>query len=95
MRKYFVFFFLAALRLAGRLCYRTRVSWVGDVPPQRWRGIRVVCLLHHTSLFEWLYLLGVPYSFLWRVAQHGVVPAAEKTLQRPVVGFFFRSIARW
>ena len=93
MRKYFVFLFIAGLRLLARPFYRPRVRWVGDVPPDRWRGIRVVCLLHHTSLFEWLYLLGVPYSFLWRVAQHGVVPAAEKTLRRPIVGFFFRSIA--
>ena len=93
MRKYLVFFFLAALRLAARPFYRQVTRWVGEVPPDRWRGIRVVCLLHHTSLFEWLYLVGVPWSFVWRVAQHGVVPAAEKTLQRPIVGYFFRSIA--
>lgn len=93
MRKYFVFCFLTALRLAARPFYRPRARWVGAVLPEPWRGLRVVCLLHHTSLFEWLYLLCVPYSFLWRVAEHGVVPAAEKTLQRPVVGWFFRSIA--
>ena len=93
MRKYFVFALLYSLRLFARLFYRVRVSWIGERPADPWTHIRVVCLLHHTSLFEWLYLLATPARFLWRVAVHGVVPAAEKTLRRPIVGFFFRSIA--
>jgi len=93
LRKFLIFVFLAALRLAARPFYRARTRWVGEVPPNPWQGIRIVCLLHHTSLFEWLYLIGVPWSFLWRVSRHGVVPAAEKTLNRPVIGWFFRSLA--
>jgi len=93
VRKLFVFLFLYGLRLAARPFFRVRVRWIGSPPVDRWRHLRVVCLLHHTSLFEWLYILAVPPSFLWRVAVHGVVPAAEKTLRRPVVGYFFRSIA--
>jgi hypothetical protein len=34
-----------------------------------------------------------PPRFLWRVACHGVVPAAEKTTSRPIVGQFFKLIA--
>jgi 1-acyl-sn-glycerol-3-phosphate acyltransferase len=93
VRKLLVFGFLVALRLLARPFYRARTSWVGEPLPEPWRGIRIVCLLHHTSLFEWLYILAVPYGFLWRVAHHGVVPAAEKTVRRPIVGWFFRSIA--
>ncbi len=93
MRRYFVFCFLAAFRLLGSLCYRAHSHWLGNPPPDRWRGIRVVCFLNHTSLFEWLYIMVAPSSFLWRAAVHGVVPAAEKTLRRPLVGFFFRSLA--
>lgn len=93
MRKFLVFGFLFALRLIATPFYRIRVGWVGTVPEQPWDGLRVVCLLHHTSLFEWLYILATPPRFLWRVAVHGVVPAAAKTVDRPVVGFFFRSIA--
>jgi hypothetical protein len=93
VRKYFVFGFLYLLCLCARPFYRIRVSWVGDPLPQPWRGFRIVCLLHHTSLFEWLYILATPLSFVWRVAEHGVVPAAEKTVKRPIVGVFFRSIA--
>jgi hypothetical protein len=93
LRKYFVFCLLWALRLIARPFYRCRVGWISEPPADPWSGIRIVCLLNHTSLFEWLLILGVPNSFLWRTAEHGVVPAAEKTLQRPIVGFFFRSIA--
>jgi hypothetical protein len=88
-----VFLVLVGCRLIARPFFRVETEWIGTPPPDPWRGLRVVCLLHHTSLLEWLYILAVPYSFLWRVAAHGVVPAAEKTLRRPVVGFFFRSIA--
>lgn len=66
----------------------------GQAPPSPFSGIRLVALLNHTSLFEWLFLAAVPHKFLWEVARHGVVPAAEKTLKRPVVGRFFRALAR-
>jgi 1-acyl-sn-glycerol-3-phosphate acyltransferase len=93
VRKYFVFSFLFAIRLLARPFYSIRMRWVGEPVPRPWSQLRIVCLLNHTSLFEWLYILGVPSSFLWRVAEHGVVPAAEKTVKRPIIGFFFRSIA--
>ena len=93
MRKRFVFFFLSAVRFAARPFYRVETHWLGEPPPDRWHDIRVVCLLHHTSLFEWLLILAVPPSFVRRIAEHGVIPAAEKTLERPIVGRFFRSVA--
>ncbi|KAB2957818.1 MAG: hypothetical protein F9K16_14020 [Thermoanaerobaculia bacterium] len=94
MRKYFVFLFLATLRLAALAFWRRDARWIGDARPgDPWRGYRVVCFLNHTSLFEWLFISVVPLSFIWRVACHGVVPAAGKTLDRPVVGWFFRFLA--
>ncbi|MFN7942655.1 MAG: hypothetical protein U0X73_13785 [Thermoanaerobaculia bacterium] len=93
MRKYLVFLLLSSVKLVARCFFRARSSWIGNPPADPWRGIRVVCFLHHTSLFEWLYVLVVPHRFLWRVACHGVVPAAEKTTKRPIVGWFFKSIA--
>jgi 1-acyl-sn-glycerol-3-phosphate acyltransferase len=93
VRKYFVFALLSVLRLVARPFWRVRVGWVGEPPADPWSHLRVVCLLHHTSLYEWLYILATPRRFVWRVAEHGVVPAAEKTLNRPVVGWFFRSLA--
>ncbi len=93
MRKFFVFSFLFCVRLLGWLFYRVRANWLAHDGGDPWRNIRIVCLLNHTSLFEWLLILAAPPRFLWRAACHGVVPAAEKTLKRPVVGFFFRSLA--
>ena len=69
------------------------MSWIGGRPQgDPWRGIRVLCFLHHTSLFEWLFIAMAPPRFLWRVACHGVVPAAEKTTSRPIVGQFFKLV---
>ena len=93
MRKYFVFCFLAWLRLIAKTFWRVRQAWVGPVPDDPWSGIRLVCFLHHTSLFEWLFIGAVPLRFVWRVAAHGVVPAAEKTIRRPLIGIFFKAIA--
>jgi hypothetical protein len=93
VRSYIVFLFLGTLRLVARLLWRCDVRWIGSPPADPWRGLRLVCLLHHTSLFEWLFIGPTPSRFIWRVARHGVIPAAEKTLRRPVVGFFFRTLA--
>jgi hypothetical protein len=49
--------------------------------------------LNHTSLFEPLVLGGVPNDFIWRIAAHGVVPAADKTTCRPLVGLIFKFVA--
>jgi len=35
----------------------------------------------------------VPGRFLWRLAAHGVIPAADKTTDRPLVGLLFRFVA--
>ncbi|HLT40129.1 MAG TPA: hypothetical protein VK034_27800, partial [Enhygromyxa sp.] len=94
MRKYVVFLFLATIRIVALTFWRREVRWVGDVPPgDPWKGARVVCFLHHTSLFEWVYISVAPLRFLWRAACHGVVPAADKTLRRPLVGTFYKLLA--
>ena len=50
-------------------------------------------VLNHTSLFEWLFAGSVPNRLLRRIAFHAVVPVADKTLDRPLVGRFFRFIS--
>ena len=91
MRKYLVFLVLGTARLISKAFFSREMNWVGGTPPgDPWRGIRVLCFLNHTSLFEWLFIAMAPSRFLWRVANHGVVPAAEKTTSRPIVGHFFK-----
>src|SRR3954447_23043613 len=88
-----VFSMLLTLKYVSKLFYSHDFSWVGDVPPKPWSHIRLVAFLNHTSLFEPVFLGGVPASFIWRLAAHGVVPAADKTTGRPLVGLVFKFVA--
>ena len=93
MRPWIVYGFLLALRRLARLFYRVEMTWIGEPPADRWEELRLVVFLHHTSLFEPVFLGGAPRSFVRQVAFHGVLPAAEKTISRPFVGWLFRMIA--
>jgi 1-acyl-sn-glycerol-3-phosphate acyltransferase len=82
------------LKALSRVFYRHDLKFIGDVPPDPWSNLKLVVFLNHTSLFEPVFLGGpVPASFVWRVARHGVVPAADKTINRPIVGALFRFVA--
>jgi hypothetical protein len=93
LRSFLVFSLLFTLKCLSKIFYKLDFAWVGDVPPQPWRGLRLVAFLNHTSLFEPIFLGGVPNSFIWRLAAHGVVPAADKTTGRPLVGLLFKFVA--
>ena len=93
VRSFTVFTLLLTLKYLSRIFYRHDFAWVGDVPPRPWHDIRLVTFLNHTSLFEPVFLGGVPNQFIWRIAAHGVVPAADKTTGRPLVGLIFRFVA--
>jgi hypothetical protein len=94
IRSALVFCLLVSLKLVSRFFFRPRMRFAGDVPARPWRRIRVVAFLNHTSLYEPVFTAGVPLEFLWRLSRHGVVPAASKTIERPLVGLLFRFIAR-
>ena len=81
------------LKLLSRIFYRPDFGWIGPTPADPWDGIRLVVFLNHTSLFEPVFLSGVPARFIWRLAAHGVIPAADKTTERPLVGLLFRFVA--
>jgi len=94
VRAYLVFLILLGVKAISRLFYRTELEWIGDPPPDRWRRHRIVALLNHTSLYEPIFVGGVPSSFLWRLARHGVAPIASKTADRAVIGRFFGLLAQ-
>lgn len=50
----------------------------------------MVVLLNHTSLYEPLFSQLFPWRFLWRFINNMAAPAASKTLDRPLVGFFWK-----
>jgi hypothetical protein len=88
------FLLLLAVEIVARLFYRLDVRWIGDPPRDRWHRIRLTALLNHTSLYEPLFAGACPVHFLWRLARHGVIPIAQKTTDRAVVGRFFGLIAK-
>lgn len=94
MRAYLVFLFLFLVKIVSRTFYRIEMIWIGEPPPDPWAGHRIVAVLNHTSLYEALFAGGVPNKFLWRMAAHGVVPIAQKTAQRPIVGRIYKTVAR-
>src|SRR6185503_17473553 len=89
-----VFSLLMAIKGVSSIFFRHRLDWVGDPPPDRWERLRIVAFLHHTSLYEPIFLAVVPGHVLWRLARHGVIPAASKTTKRPLVGLLYRFVAR-
>ena len=94
IRSVFVYLFLLFLGLVSRTFYRYQERWLGRVPAKPWSvPFRLVAILNHTSLFEFLYAGITSPAFLWRMARHGTVPIADITIKRPVVGLFWRFIA--
>ncbi len=93
IRSVLVFLLLGVLKTLSRIFYRPDMTFIGTTPRDPWGNIRLVAFLNHTSLFEPVFLSGVPARFMWRLAAHGVVPAAEKTTGRPLVGLIFKFVA--
>jgi 1-acyl-sn-glycerol-3-phosphate acyltransferase len=84
---------LLAVKALSRLFFRIDVDWVEDPGRVDWEQLRIVAILNHTSLYEPLFAGGVENRLLRQIASRGVVPVAEKTLNRPLVGMFFRLVA--
>ena len=94
MRRIFNFFILFVIWVGTRIFYRFDFRWIEPEPDDPWGPpYKVLTILNHTSLFEWLYAGGVPLSFLWRISGHAMVPIADKTVSRPIVGRFFKLLA--
>ena len=88
MKSLISYVFLLCIKYLSRLFYSYKIEWPNS--KIKWREIRLIILLHHTSLFEFLYLAILPNHFLRTLSKRMVVPAADKTLNRPLVGFFFK-----
>jgi hypothetical protein len=84
---------LLGIQTLSRVFWRHDARWVAPPPADPWSDLRILAILNHTSLYEPILAGGVPRALMRRIAHHGVVPVAEKTLRRPVVGRFFRLVA--
>lgn len=82
---------LLAIKYTSQIFYRFKIGWPkGGSSAIKWNEIKLIVFLNHTSLFEFLYLGFLPNRFLRILSKRMVAPAADKTLNRPLVGFFFK-----
>ncbi len=84
---------LRTVKFVSRLFCGYDIRWVGDVPADPWADIHLIAILNHTSLYEPVFAGAAPDRVLKHIARHGVVPVAEKTANRLLVGRFFKLVA--
>jgi len=89
MKSLLSFFTLLFIKLMSNIFYRFDIGWPAD-RKIIWNEVKLIVFLNHTSLFEVLYLGFLPVSFLRMLSKRMVAPGADKTLNRPVVGAFFK-----
>lgn len=82
--------FLLAARWLFRQLYTVEMRWIEEPGGDPWLDAGIVLILNHTSLFEPLFLGGVPRRFARRIAASGLAPIATKTMDRLIVGRIFR-----
>ena len=88
-----IYSLLLSVKLFSATFYRFKINWLGDTPADPWGHLRLVLILNHTSLYEPLFAGFLPNRFLKNIARNGLVPVADKTLNRPLVGRFYRAVA--
>lgn len=88
MANFISFIVLMSLKYFAKLFYHFKISWPKE--PIQWEEIRLIIFLNHTSLYEFLYLGFLPNAFLCNLSKRMVAPAANKTMDRPLVGLFFK-----
>lgn len=81
---------LLGVKYASRALYDIREEWVGAVPADPWAGVRLIAVLHHTSLAEGVYLAVVPNRVLRKMAEHAVLPVAQETMDKGLEGRIFK-----
>lgn len=91
MKTLVTFFVLVLIKLFGNLFYQFRVKKIGS-DHFAWNDIRLIFLMNHTSLFEPIYISALPLSVIWKISRNGVLPGADITMSRPVMGWFFRLV---
>lgn len=91
MRSIISFICLLLLKAFSLLFYRYKIGWPrGSKDNVHWKDVRLIVFMNHTSLMEWLYIGFLPVSFLRILSKRMVAPGADKTMNRPLVGFLFK-----
>lgn len=87
------FLALASIKIFARTFYKVENRWLHNHEEDPWKGVKLIALLNHTSLFEPLYLGVAPWRMLWRIAGRIIAPGADVTMDRPIAGRFLKYVA--
>jgi hypothetical protein len=82
--------FIYSIKIFSLIFYRTEAHWITPKKDIKWDKVRLVVILNHTSLFEPLFISIIPNLRIWRAIKLVVVPIADVTMNRPIVGKLFK-----
>jgi 1-acyl-sn-glycerol-3-phosphate acyltransferase len=88
----FSFCVMSSVKILSWLFFRFEINWLSDKQTEELKQVKLIVVLNHTSLWEAMLVRLAPFSFLWRIARHMMVPIADITANRPVVGRFFHAL---
>ena len=77
------------------LFYKIKVRWIHETGEPQWphpTELRLFLLINHTSLFEPILCIALPFPYFLKLGRKFIVPGADKTLNRPLVGWFWKFI---
>lgn len=83
---------LAGLKMAGYVVYPSRLEWISR-EPKAWSDVSLILILNHTSLFEFVYGVSLPFSFLKELSKRLIIPVADSTMNSPLGNFVFSNLA--
>ncbi|WNC70098.1 1-acyl-sn-glycerol-3-phosphate acyltransferase [Thalassotalea nanhaiensis] len=90
--RFISYLLLVWVKCLSKLFYKIEQRWLSDEKQPHWQDINLIVILNHTSLFEPVLLRNIPLSFLWRMSDQLVLPGADNTMQRPIVGKILYSL---
>lgn len=91
MRRFLAFCILSSVKIVSTIFWKGRYKWISPIEDSPWKeDIRLMVFLNHTSLYEPIFSQILPFKFLWHLAGHANIPGADITLNRPIVGTFWK-----
>lgn len=88
----FSYSLLTLTKSVSSVFYRFQVNWLSREQFEASDQVRVLVLLNHTSLFEPVFVRIAPQKLLRNIAKRLVIPVADTTAQRPLVGRLLTTI---
>jgi len=85
-KRYFNLIVLIWIKFWSRFFFWVENNWIHEHTEDPWSGVRLIVFLNHTSLYEGLFLGAVPWRLLYSAAGRIVIPAADVTMNRPIIG---------